>query len=1213
MEFHISRAARDRYGVSEVLFNFAGNVIFGDLAACRELANRINEVRSRTDTSAQEITPGALFALGLIDEVSHALMAHYRNHVDPNVMKEALVWFGSRVGEDSVDGLLQAFVTEFPNVAIYRNQETVSKWLEGSTEGISHREVAMEELLMLWLANQNLAFLPFQELFDDTKLANHSAYPNLTAALGDYFDTRPKFTSNSVSLLHMLRAPMLAAPDSLTGQLNFIRENWSEYLGESFRRILLAVDVLKEEDIAIWMRFHPPSEHLHGRPFHHGPVTGQAEVPTYSKGDPEYERFSPDQAWMPTVVMIAKSTYVWLAQLSRQYGRQIERLDQIPDEELDLLANRGMNALWLIGVWERSSASKTIKRLCGQPDAVASAYSLANYGIAYDLGGDAAYANLRDRAAARGIRLASDMVPNHMGIDSNWVIEHPEWFLSRQDCPYPAYRFEGPDLSQDSRVEIKIEDHYYQQTDAAVVFRRRDTYTGRIDYLYHGNDGTSFPWNDTAQLNYLSAQVREQVMQTILHVARRFPIIRFDAAMTLARRHVQRLWFPVPGSGGAIPSRAESSMTQAEFDAAMPHEFWREVVDRVAVEVPGTLLLAEAFWLMEGYFVRTLGMHRVYNSAFMIMLRDEDNAKYRSVLKNTLEFDPDILKRYVNFMSNPDERTAVDQFGTGDKYFGACTMMATLPGLPMFGHGQVEAFTERYGMEYKRPRHDEHPNQDLVARHQREIAPLLKNRSLFTDSSNFLLYDFWKEDGTVDENVFAYSNRQGDQRAIVLFHNCYADTRGTLHRSTSYADKASGISRQKNLHEAMEFRSDEGLFLAYRDAGTGLHYIRRSTELTHSGLTVSLRAYQYAVLQNWQELTVDQEHRWDLLCDSLQGAGVSDLDEALAMLILRPVHNALRAALDPSIIQQIAAMATQPVAVQDKRRPAKLEKSVTKLRKAEPSKEDTLTPFSDLSDIFVQKARSASLFPHIEASKEKLVPEQDLRVPVRTLVEALLRVPELEQKLIPSEPFKAADALPVGSLSSDTTTELWATMLGWCLARTLMDSLTSISPTEKPLEIFDRLRLRSAIAEAFRVLGFEAEESWRAAARIRILLMAETERQISSTKSPEGLSASLWKDPDVEWLTHLHASDGRIYFRKENYEQLIRWLMLPRLVEIGTAKRADTKAIRTLEVNIQSAMYAAAEAGYELYVLFQLSSMKSTALQTSSEKVVVARRKPTKK
>jgi hypothetical protein len=127
-------------------------------------------------------------------------------------------------------------------------------------------------------------------------------------------------------------------------------------------------------------------------------------------------------------------------------------------------------------------------------------------------------------------------------------------------------------------------------------------------------------------------------------------------------------------------------------------------VDRVAAEVPDTLLLAEAFWLMEGYFVRTLGMHRVYNSAFMHMLRDEDNAKYRSVMKNVLEFDPQVLKRFVNFMNNPDEKTAIEQFGDGDKYFGVCTLLATLPGLPMFGHGQVEGFREKYGMEFRRPK-----------------------------------------------------------------------------------------------------------------------------------------------------------------------------------------------------------------------------------------------------------------------------------------------------------------------------------------------------------------------------------------------------------------------------------------------------------------------------------------------------------------------------
>ncbi len=641
-------------------------------------------------------------------------------------------------------------------------------------------------------------------------------------------------------------------------------------------------------------------------------IVSHSEVPVF--GDPayEYEKFSPDTAWMPNTVLIAKSTYVWLAQLSKQHGRRIARLDEIPDEELATLSRRGLNSLWLIGVWERSRASKTIKQLCGNRDAVASAYSLFDYRIAEDLGGEAAYINLRDRAYRNGVRLASDMVPNHMGIDSPWVIEHPEWFISRQDTPYPAYSFNGPDLSHDGRVEIKIEDHYFEQSDAAVVFRRLDRATGDVRYVYHGNDGTSFPWNDTAQLDYLNPAVREQVIQTILHVARLFPVIRFDAAMTLAKRHFHRLWFPGPGSSGAIPSRAEYGMSQAEFDRCMPQEFWREVVDRVAAEVPGTLLLAEAFWLMEGYFVRTLGMHRVYNSAFMNMMRDEENAKYRSVIKNTLEFDPDILKRYVNFMSNPDERTAIDQFGTGDKCFGVAALMATLPGLPMFGHGQIEGFTEKYGMEYQRPRYDENPDHWLVERHEREIAPLLHRRSLFAESSNFLLYDFFQGNGSVDENVFAYSNRNGGERALVVYNNRYGATHGTIDFSAAYADKGAGQLRQQRLQQGLGLSGDSAAILSYRDSLTGLEYLRRAVHVSERGLKLDLHAYQCHVFLDWRELHATAEQRWDRLCDQLNGRGVPNLDDALVNLELRPVHDALRLQLDQGIVRLLADLAEHP-------------------------------------------------------------------------------------------------------------------------------------------------------------------------------------------------------------------------------------------------------------------------------------------------------------
>src|SRR5919197_5463962 len=299
--------------------------------------------------------------------------------------------------------------------------------------------------------------------------------------------------------------------------------------------------------------------------------------------------------------------------------------------------------------------------------------------------------------------------------------------------------------------------------------------------------------------------------------------------MVLAKKHVKRLWFPEPGAGGGIPSRAEhGSMAAGEFERRMPHEFWREVVDRVAAEAPGTLLLAEAFWLMEGYFVRTLGMHRVYNSAFMIMLRDEDNAQYRLVVKKTPEFDPEILKRYVNFMSNPDEKTAVEQYGKGDKYFGVATLMATLPGLPMLGHGQLEGFGEKYGMEFRRATLDEQPDPWLVERHEREIFPLFHARHRYADVADFRLYDFVRDDGSVDENVLAYSNGRGPDRSLVVYHNRFASTAGRIRESVAFAVKQADGS--KPLHRTSLANAlgvgDDVAFVAFRDTRAGLDFLR---------------------------------------------------------------------------------------------------------------------------------------------------------------------------------------------------------------------------------------------------------------------------------------------------------------------------------------------------------------------------------------------------
>ena len=1186
-EFHVSRQARDRYGFDDTLFSLNGNVIFANLAASREFAERMNRLRDAAHHPERAIHPGALNAMGLIDEALHAVMAQYRQRY-PNLMDDALSWLGTRLGTDGLEKTLLSFVQHFPPVSVYRNQQTAVEWLAGASEGVPHRAIALEELLMLWLENINPAFQPFKELFDDTPLSLAGGYQQLTVSLREYFDGQPAFGPRNQNLIDMLRAPALASPDSLEGQIAFIREQWTPLLGELFRRLVTALDILKEEEMAVWMRFHPPAQHFGGAQTWGD--SSAAAVPHFSSAEQEYERFSPDQDWMPRTVMMAKSVYVWLHQLSLAYRREVSRLDQVPDEELDLLARRGFNGLWLIGLWERSRASQKIKQMCGNPEAAASAYSLLDYNIAQDLGGNQAYQNLRDRAWARHIRLASDMVPNHMGIDSRWVIEHPDWFISLPYAPFPAYSFSGADVSNDGRVEIKIEDHYFDRTDAAVVFQRVDRWTGDTRYVYHGNDGTSFPWNDTAQLNYLKAEVREAVIQTILHVARMFPIIRFDAAMTLTKRHYQRLWFPEPGTGGAIPSRAEHGLTKAQFDAAMPNEFWREVVDRVAAEAPNTLLLAEAFWLMEGYFVRTLGMHRVYNSAFMNMLRDEENGNYRNVIKNTLTFDPEVLKRYVNFMNNPDERTAVDQFGKGDKYFGVCTLMATLPGLPMFGHGQIEGFTERYGMEYRRAYYDEQPDNWLVARHERQISPLLHRRHVFAEVRDFLLYDFFTDHGQVNEDVFAYSNHSGNERALVVYNNRYASTRGWVRISCAYAEKTPDGSkhlRQRTLGDSFALSHDSAMFAACRDAVSGMEFLYRSRDLGERGLQLELHAYQCQVFLEWRDLREDEAHPWGLLCDELAGKGVSSLDDALFGLRLRPIHHALQALASGEITEQlsiVACMAEGPVKAREINAVLeRLEQSTASLLEAAQSY------FGSAAAKVTGVSAPSDWRPHRRISQQAMLER----------MRAALTLAALSRKTGVRWPSELKSVLPVEKPGTESQA-VWTAVLGWCAVEALGCLLDPRHRDAAAARTFDALRLREPLAkllaECGPASGESEKEKWRAAARVRA----------SFAHSARSSAPYSWiHDPDVAWAIGVHQYDGITYVVKEHFERLLGWMAFRGMLDGAAAQPPDLEKISTIAEEIHGRAASMEKAGYKVEALEESETLDvlHQSEQKKSEKI----------
>ncbi|MFO7741521.1 MAG: alpha-amylase family glycosyl hydrolase [Anaerolineae bacterium] len=1159
VEFHIAREVRDLYDFDQALFGLTGNVLFANFHAARLFAQKMNQRRDLVRYPERAVKAGQINAVGLIDEILHYVVQQYREQRKTTVMEKALEWLEEQVGKDELDQTLRRFVDQFPPLAVYRQETDPDEYLEDETNGVPNRAIVLEELLLLWLANENPGFSPFIELFDDTELEKGTSYRQVMSGLHDFFATQPSFGPDDENLIDMLQAPARSSPHSLSGQLEFMRQRWGSLLGKYVYRLLSSLDLIAEEEKVALL----------------GP--GPSRV--YKFEGLEFERFSPDQDWMPRVVLIAKNAYVWLHQLSRKYERSITRLDQIPEQELDTLARRGFTGLWLIGLWERSSASRRIKQRMGNPEAVASAYSVDDYRVAADLGGEKAYEDLRHRAWQRGIRLASDMVPNHMGIDSRWVIEHPDRFISLDHPPFPSYSFSGPDLGEEERVGIYLEDGYYDRSDAAVVFKRVDHWTGDERYIYHGNDGTSMPWNDTAQLDFLKEEVREAVIQMILHVARKFPIIRFDAAMTLAKKHYQRLWFPEPGTGGAIPSRAEHGLTRQQFDQLMPEEFWRQVVDRVAEEVPDTLLLAEAFWLMEGYFVRTLGMHRVYNSAFMNMLRDEDNAKYRAVMKNTLEFDPRIMKRYVNFMNNPDERTAVDQFGKGDKYFGICTLLATLPGLPMFGHGQVEAYAEKYGMEYRRAYWDETPDPYVVERHEREIFPLLHRRHLFAGVDDFLLYDFFTPEGYVNEDVFAYSNRVSNERALVVYHNKYAETRGWVRTSVAQAVKSGDDQKrlvQHSLGVGLGLRADDETFTIFRDHINGLEYIRSNQELHERGLYAELGAYKAHVFLDFRQVRDTEWHQYAQLTSYLDGRGVPSIEEALKEILLQPIHRPFRELVNPETFRRLI----------EARERSRGDEEVAPRITAEERE-------ALLDEV---EHRSARLLQEIKPWTDGEGDPTAVAVQVRRELDVALRLPTIGNHL--PLPDAAAEFLRNGpaaipDVGLDADVQTWSTLFGWLFTHALGKVADASAFAQISRSWQDEWLLGKITASVLQDLGLDTGSALWAVNTIKVLT---THQRWFEDPGPDGNRAyqvlHAWlQDDEVQHLLRVNRYQDVLWFNAEAFDQLLWWMEVIAAVAIGAdparSPEGAAKAIVACHDVVADLQRAEAESDYQLEQLLE--------------------------
>jgi hypothetical protein len=330
----------------------------------------------------------------------------------------------------------------------------------------------------------------------------------------------------------------------------------------------------------------------------------------------------------PTIYEI--NTAVWLRRLGCP-------LDEVPAAVWDELAGLPVDAVWLMGVWERSPAGLEIARkafpdLRG-PDVIGSPYCVHDYAVAERFGGSAALAAAREQLAQRGLGLILDYVPNHVAPD------HP-WLSHRSAC-----------LIAGSEDDLHAQPDAFVRTPAGIFANGRDPYFP--------------PWPDVVQLNAFSAELRSSVADLLGELAGQCDGLRCDMAMLMTNDVFARTWGE---RAGAPPA----------------DEYWPKLIASVKTSHPHFLFVAEAYWDME-WTLQQQGFDLCYDKR----LYDRLAGGNAEDVRGHLAADAGYQEKLLRFIENHDEPRAAATFEPG-RARAAAVVMSTLEGGRMYHDGQFE-------------------------------------------------------------------------------------------------------------------------------------------------------------------------------------------------------------------------------------------------------------------------------------------------------------------------------------------------------------------------------------------------------------------------------------------------------------------------------------------------------------------------------------------
>ena len=427
--------------------------------------------------------------------------------------------------------------------------------------------------------------------------------------------------------------------------------------------------------------------------------------------------------WPKYPVIYEINTWVWLNELGKGKKTPLT-LATVPKKEWDAIGDLNVDAVWFMGVWERSPAGiavsmgnqgllddfhRALPDFAGA-DNVGSPYCVRNYVVDPHLGGPEGMAIARKELAKRGLRVILDFVPNHVAPDHPWVTDHPEYFIQGN----------YGDSVREPGAFLAVGGH--------VIACGRDPF---------------FPaWPDVVQLNAFNEGLRAAAIDTVKDIAGQCDGVRCDMAMLMMNDIFQRTWGE---RAGAMPAT----------------DYWPELTGAVRAAHPGFLFMAEAYWDLE-WQLQQQGFDFCYDKK----LYDRMEHGPAENVRLHLCADPAYQDGMVRFIENHDEPRAAATF-PGGKGRAAAVAILTLTGARLLHEGQFEGRTVRLPVFLGR-RPAEQVDQDLVAFYNNLLQET--GRDLFR-SGDWQLCERWGwPDNQSCQNMLTWCWVKGDERALIVMN-----------------------------------------------------------------------------------------------------------------------------------------------------------------------------------------------------------------------------------------------------------------------------------------------------------------------------------------------------------------------------------------------------------------------------------------------------------